>query len=78
MKARPRDWRRLWLPAALFFGGWIKVAFEQPGGARTPYAEWLGAGTVPQAHLIGAICGTLLGLLFAALDARAEQQRREQ
>jgi len=78
MKARPRNWRRLWLPAALFFGGWIKVAFEQPGGARTPYAEWLGAGTVPQAHLIGAICGTLLGLFFAALDARAEQQRREQ
>jgi rhomboid family GlyGly-CTERM serine protease len=78
MKARPRNWRRLWLPAALFFGGWIKVALEQPGGSRTPYAEWLGAGTVPQAHLIGAVCGTLLGLLFAALDARAEQQRREQ
>lgn len=78
MKARPRNWRRLWLPAALFFGGWIKIALEQPTGAQTPYAEWLGANTVPQAHLLGAICGTLLGLVFAALDARGEQQRSEQ
>jgi rhomboid family GlyGly-CTERM serine protease len=78
MKAKPRNWRRLWLPAALFFGGWIKIVLEQPPGAQTPYAEWLGANTVPQAHLIGAICGTLLGLVFAALDARGEQQRSEQ
>lgn len=78
MKARPRNWRRLWLPAALFFGGWIKIALEQPTGAQTPYAEWLGANIVPQAHLLGAICGTLLGLVFAALDARGEQQRSEQ
>ena len=80
IKARPRRFGQLWLPSALFFGGWIKVALEQPGGATTPYAEWLGAGVVPQAHLVGAACGTLLGLLFAVSDAnvRGEQQRRQQ
>ncbi len=74
IKARPRRFRQLWLPSALFFGGWIKVALEQPGGATTPYAEWLGAGVVPQAHLVGAACGTMLGLLFAISDANAAQQ----
>jgi rhomboid family GlyGly-CTERM serine protease len=74
---RPRTWRRLWLPAALFLGGWIKVALEQPGGAATPHADWLGAAVVPQAHLVGAICGTLLGALFASMDARREQQRSQ-
>lgn len=80
IKAKPRSLQQLWLPSALFFGGWIKVALEQPGGATTPYAEWLGAGVVPQAHLVGAACGTLLGLLFAISDANArdEQQRRQQ
>ncbi|HVE88748.1 MAG TPA: rhombosortase [Burkholderiaceae bacterium] len=78
IKARPRRFRELWLPAALFFGGWIKVVLEQPGDATTPYAEWLGAGVVPQAHLFGAACGTVLGLLFAISDANAsrQQQRR--
>ena len=80
IKARPRKFRELWLPSALFFGGWIKVALEQPGGSTTPYAEWLGAGVVPQAHLVGAACGTLLGLVFALTDAnsRGKQQRRQQ
>ena len=80
IKAKPRGFQQLWLPSALFFGGWIKVLLEQPGGATTPYAEWLGAGVVPQAHLVGAACGTLLGLLFAISDANAsgEQQRRQQ
>ena len=79
IKAKPRGFRQLWLPSALFIGGWIKVTMEQPGGATTPYAEWLGAGVVPQAHLLGAACGTLLGLLFAISDtnARSEQQRRQ-
>ena len=79
IKAKPRRFRELWLPSALFFGGWIKVVLEQPGGATTPYAEWLGAGVVPQAHLVGAACGTLLGLLFAISDTNAsrKQQRRE-
>lgn len=52
-------------PLALLAAGWIKVAAEQPGGSATPYAEWLGAATVPQAHLAGALVGTLLGLFFA-------------
>ena len=80
IKAKPRRFQQLWLPSALFFGGWIKVLLEQPGGATTPYAEWLGAGVVPQAHLVGAACGTLLGLVFAISDANAsrEQQRKQQ
>jgi rhomboid family GlyGly-CTERM serine protease len=76
IKARPRRFRELWLPSALFFGGWIKVALEQPGGATTPYAEWLGAGVVPQAHLVGAACGTMLGLLFAISDANAASKQQ--
>lgn len=80
IQARPRRFGHLWLPSALFFGGWIKVVLEQPGGANTPYAEWLGAGVVPQAHLFGAACGTLLGLVFAVTDAnsRGQQQRGHQ
>jgi rhomboid family GlyGly-CTERM serine protease len=76
IKARPRRFRQLWLPSALFFGGWIKVVLEQPGGATTPYAEWLGAGVVPQAHLVGAACGTMLGLLFAISDANAASKQQ--
>jgi len=77
IKARPRTWRALWLPAALLFGGWIKIALEWPG-AELPYADWLGAAVVPQAHLLGAACGTLLGLAWAALDARGGKQDHEQ
>lgn len=65
--------RSLWLPAALVLGGWLKVLLEQPGGSITPYADWLGAGTVPQAHLAGAITGSLLGLLFALRGPRAAE-----
>jgi rhomboid family GlyGly-CTERM serine protease len=75
---RPRTLRRLWLPAVLFVGGWIKVALEQPGGAATPQSDWLGAAVIPQAHLVGALCGTLMGALFAAMDARRQRQRGEQ
>ena len=75
---RPRSWGTLWLPAALVIGGWIKVAFEQSGDASTPHADWLGAAVVPQAHLVGALCGTVLGALFAAAQARGEQQRAQQ
>jgi rhomboid family GlyGly-CTERM serine protease len=74
----PREIRRMWLPAALLLGGWIKVVFEQPSGAGTPFSEWLGAATVPQAHLLGAVCGTALGLIFAALDARSRSKGSEQ
>lgn len=70
--ARPdtRTLRELWLPLVLAAGGWIKVALEQPVGSATPYADWLGAATVPQAHLLGAIAGTLLGLAFAWRDTK--------
>jgi len=72
--------RPLWLPAALVCGGWIKVFLEQPLAGATPYAEWLGAMTVPQAHLLGAACGAILGVLFgrAGVSARragAPEQR---
>lgn len=56
--------RELWLPVVLLVGGAIKVALEQPVGSLTPYAEWLGAGTVPQAHLAGALTGAALGAVF--------------
>jgi rhomboid family GlyGly-CTERM serine protease len=75
---RPRRWQRLWMPAALFAGGWIKVIVEQPDGSATSHADWLGAAVVPQAHLAGALCGSVLGVLFAATQTRAEQQRAEQ
>lgn len=70
--ARPdtRTARGLWLPLALAAGGWIKVALEQPAGSATPYADWLGTTTVPQAHLLGALAGSLLGLFFAWRDAK--------
>jgi rhomboid family GlyGly-CTERM serine protease len=72
---RPRSLRRLWLPVALFAGGWAKVVFEQPMTAGLPHAEWLGTAIVPQAHLAGAACGTVLGALFAATQARSGEQR---
>ncbi|HET9023753.1 MAG TPA: rhombosortase, partial [Burkholderiaceae bacterium] len=75
---RTRSLRRLWLPAALFAGGWAKVVFEQPGTGALPHAAWLGAAVVPQAHLVGSVCGTLLGALFAATDTRAREQGDEQ
>lgn len=75
---QPRTMRRLWLPAALFVGGWIKVIVEQPAGPAIAHAEWLGAPVIPQAHLAGALAGSLLGLLFAATQPRGEKQRRGQ
>jgi rhomboid family GlyGly-CTERM serine protease len=75
---RPRSLRRLWLPALLFVGGWMKVVFEQPHDGSLPRSDWLGAAVVPQAHLVGAACGTLLGALFAATQPRAGEQRDEQ
>ncbi len=68
INARSQRFRLLAL-VALFVGGWLKVALELPRGAATPYAPWLGSATVPQAHLIGALVGTTLGLLFAGKGA---------
>jgi rhomboid family GlyGly-CTERM serine protease len=70
--------RRLWLPVALFAGGWVKVALEQPVGGALPYADWLGAAVVPQAHLLGAAWGSVTGLLLALADRRNTKQRDEQ
>ena len=78
VSTRPRSLRAVWLPAALFFGGWIKVALEQPGGDTLPHAEWLGAAVVPQAHLIGAACGSMLGLAYALADTWRDKKRAEQ
>jgi rhomboid family GlyGly-CTERM serine protease len=78
LSERPRTASRLWMPATLVVGGWVKVALEQPGGASTPHAEWLGAAVVPQAHFVGALCGTALGALFAATKAGAEEKRAQQ
>jgi len=54
----------LWLPLALWLGGAIKVVIEQPVAGRAEYADWLGAPTVPQAHLLGSVCGVALGIAF--------------
>jgi hypothetical protein len=51
---------------------------EQPATSDLPYADWLVAPVVPQAHLAGAACGTVLGALFAATQVRAYQQREQQ
>jgi len=61
----------LWLPVALVAGGWVKVWLEQPAEGTTPFAAWLGSTTVPQAHLLGAACGTVFGLIFARARASA-------
>lgn len=65
-----RTLRALWLPVVLLAGGAIKVVAEQPVGSTTPFADWLGAGTVPQAHLFGAAAGAVMGAArVAALRA---------
>lgn len=74
---RSRALRDLWLPAALFAGGWIKVALEQPAGSALPYADWLGAAVVPQAHLLGAAWGSMSGLLLALADRRNREKSAE-
>lgn len=60
----PRSLGALWLPVVLVLGGALKVALEQPAGSTTPYADWLGAGTVPQAHLLGAVAGAAFGITW--------------
>jgi rhomboid family GlyGly-CTERM serine protease len=77
LSVRQRTVRALWLPAALFVGGWIKIALEQPAGDALPYADWLGAAVVPQAHLIGAACGSAFGLVLALADRPGHEQPAE-
>ena len=81
-RKQTRNVKALWLPAALLLGGALKVLFEQPGADASTYVDWLGANTVPQAHLIGAACGAVLGVLLgraAASGARtaARKQRKQ-
>jgi rhomboid family GlyGly-CTERM serine protease len=65
-----RTLHALGLPAALFVGGWCKVAFERDAGGALRHADWLQADVVTQAHLLGALCGSLAGVL-ALLRRRA-------
>lgn len=67
-----RSAKVLWLPCALALGGWVKVALEQPGSGDLPYAQWLGAAVVPQAHAFGAACGTAIGLILSLRGARSD------
>jgi len=65
---RRRSWSASLVPFALFVAGWAKVALEVPlDPAATPYAQWLAATTVPQAHLWGALFGSVLGLLMTGM-----------
>jgi rhomboid family GlyGly-CTERM serine protease len=73
---RRRSWHAVLPPLALVAGGCAKIALELPRDGATPYAEWLAATTVPQAHLFGAIAGTALALLFAASARRPTQLKR--
>jgi rhomboid family GlyGly-CTERM serine protease len=67
--------RARWLPIAALVGGATKVLIEQPWDASFPVHEVLRVAVVPQAHLIGAIVGTMAGL---ALRLRRKQQEAEQ
>ncbi len=59
--------RARWLPLLLMTAGIAKVLLEQPWDAALfPYLAWLEAAVVPQAHLIGALVGTALGVGLAA------------
>jgi rhomboid family GlyGly-CTERM serine protease len=76
IEARPRTLRTLWLPVALFVGGWIKVLAEQPLDGASTYADWLGAPVVTQAHLIGALAGSVFGGLLAFAQSTRQGQQR--
>ena len=66
-----------WLPIAALAGGAIKVLLEQPWDDSFPWARWLGATVVPQAHLIGALVGTAAGLLLVARRKRSGERPRQ-
>ncbi len=62
-----------WLPVAALVGGAFKVLLEQPWDSSFPFREWLGAAVVPQAHLLGAMIGTVAGLAFKQVRRRSAQ-----
>ncbi len=49
------------LPSLLLMAGIVKVLLETPWTATTPWADWLGAHVVPQAHAMGSLVGVLVG-----------------
>jgi rhomboid family GlyGly-CTERM serine protease len=69
---RPAARRERWLALVVLAGGWIKVGLEQPSAQVTPYVDWLGANVVPQAHLLGAMAGTIVGLIHISRKPAAE------
>lgn len=73
LRAPRRTWSAF-VAAALLGGGWLKVALEQPAAGVLPYAEWLGAAVVPQAHLLGALAGTVVGAAFAVTGHRINRR----
>lgn len=66
--------RDRWLPIAALAGGTAKVLLEQPWSETFPWASWLGAPVVPQAHLIGALLGSAAGLWLAARRKKQKAQ----
>jgi len=69
--------RDRWLPIAALAGGAIKVLLEQPWNDSFPWARWLGATVVPQAHLIGGLVGAATGLLLAARRKSSRTRPRQ-
>ena len=65
--------RARWLPIAALIGGALKVLIEQPWDSSFPTHEWLRVAVVPQAHLIGAIVGTVAGLWIKHFRRPARQ-----
>jgi hypothetical protein len=65
------------LPALLLAGVWLKVLAEQRFGSAMQVSGWLGtagataATVITQAHLYGAICGTLTALTLRGPGAGA-------
>lgn len=59
-----------WLPVAALIGGTVKVLVEQPWDGSFPVHEVLRAAVVPQAHLAGAIVGTVAGLVLRRRQRR--------
>ncbi len=70
--------RSRWLPIAALFGATIKVLAEQTWDASFPVHELLRVSVVPQAHLIGAVVGTAVGLAFRQRRQQAEPQQQQE
>lgn len=67
--------RMRWLAIGALLAGTAKVLIEQPWDASFPVHELLKIAVVPQAHLIGAVVGTVAGLSLR-LRRRAAAAKR--